>query len=339
MTQFLSRSSDYRRAVYEEAARRLGLSAGSVEKDFWICWTLRAMFGLPASGPHLTFKGGTSLSKGWNLIERFSEDVDLVIDRAWLGFGGAEAPEGAPSLKQRAKRLDALRVAAQRHIRTVLHPELMAQMQAHLGAQSSWALESDPDDPDAQTLLFHYPSVVGATAYVRSVVKIELGARSDTEPAAATSIGPYLAEVFPDEVPEASVVVRTVAPERTFWEKVALLHEESYRDASVMPRARLARHYYDLWCLIRRGVGARAASDRALFNRVAWHRAVFFRRNRTAQRSFAPGTLRIVPVGDARVRWQRDYDAMRDSMFFGPVPEFTEVMAVVGVFEDQFNRG
>ena len=108
MDAFLTQPVERQRLVYEEAGRRLGLSAGSVEKDLWVCWTPRALFRLASSGPHLTFKGGTSLSKGWKLIDRFSEDIDIVINREFLGFGGADAPEDAPSNKQREKRLEAL---------------------------------------------------------------------------------------------------------------------------------------------------------------------------------------------------------------------------------------
>lgn len=131
--------------------------------------------------------------------------------------------------------------------------------------------------------------------------------------------------------------MHAVAPERTFWEKVALLHEETYREGSSAPKARLARHYYDLWCLITRGVAERAAGDRELFERVAAHRAVFFRRSRAAQASFTPGSLRLVPADDRRAQWRRDYDAMRESMFFGEVPDFAEILAVVGRFEEDFN--
>ena len=131
--------------------------------------------------------------------------------------------------------------------------------------------------------------------------------------------------------------MHAVAPERTFWEKVALLHEETYREGSAAPKARLARHYYDLWCLITRGVAERAVRDRELFDRVAAHRAVFFRRSRDAQASFAPGSLRIVPAADRLAQWRRDYDAMRESMFFGEVPDFAEILSVVGRFEEDFN--
>lgn len=339
MDTFLTQPVERQRVIYEEAGRRLGLSAGSVEKDLWVCWTLRALFRLPSSGPHLTFKGGTSLSKGWKLIERFSEDIDIVIDREFLGFGGADAPEDAPSNKQRAKRLESLMLAAQHHIRDVLGPSLEQEIRRLLPSRGLWKVEPDADDSDGQTLLFHYPPAMGDTVYVRPVVKIELGARSDTEPSATPEITPYLADVFPDDVPNSRFTVRAVAPERTFWEKAALLHEEAYREGLAVPKARLARHYYDLWRLITQGVAERAALDTDLFDRVAAHRAVFFRRSRDAQQSFKPGSLRLVPAGDRRAQWQRDYEAMRESMFFGEAPEFDEILAVVRGFEDRFNAG
>jgi predicted nucleotidyltransferase component of viral defense system len=87
------------------------LDPASVEKDFWVCWTLRELFSLPGIGAQLTFKGGTSLSKGWRLIERFSEDIDVVIDRAFLGFSGDLSPERAVTRKQQDQRLDALKAA------------------------------------------------------------------------------------------------------------------------------------------------------------------------------------------------------------------------------------
>jgi hypothetical protein len=173
--------------------------------------------------------------------------------------------------------------------------------------------------------------------YLRPVVRIEPGARSDTEPSETPEIRPYLAEALPGEFAGSAFVLRTLAPERTFWEKAMLLHEETYRTGSEGPRARLARHYYDLWCLIRAGVGERAFQDTALFARVATHRSVFFRRRREAQESLRPGSLRLLPADDQRPAWAEDYEAMRESMFFGAVPTFDEILDVVGAFERRFN--
>lgn len=337
MDAIVAMSQARRRDLCNEAGHLLGLSGGSVEKDFWVCWLLRRLFALPALGSHLTFKGGTSLSKGWKLIQRFSEDLDVVIDRHIWGFTGAAAPETAPSQKQRAKRLDLLLVASQRYVRDVIAPELERDLHASPLLPGTWRLVLDADDPDAQTLLFEYPAAAAAQDDIRPIVKIELGARSDTEPCAAPSITPYLAEALPGICGDCAFTVRAVAPERTFWEKLALLHEEAHRVGDAPPKARLARHYYDVWALIRAGVEERATAAPSLFARVAAHRVVFFRKSREAQASLQPGALRVLPTGARRSAWNRDYEAMRESMFYGETPSFAEILDVVGEFERVFN--
>jgi hypothetical protein len=174
--------------AYVEVNRAMGLDAASVEKDFWVCWTLREIFSDPDIGGHITFKGGTSLSKAWKLIERFSEDIDLIVDKEVLGFGGDAAPDKAPSNKQRKARVEALMDACRDWVQGTLQPTLASRIQSALG-QSGWQLEVDPDMPDGQCLLFHYPTVfpANAAAYVRPVVKIELGARSGSRHPQSTS--------------------------------------------------------------------------------------------------------------------------------------------------------
>lgn len=327
-----------RRRFCDEAQAKLSLRAASIEKDFWVCWTLREIFSLPGCGSHLTFKGGTSLSKAWKLIERFSEDIDVVLDRGFIGFGGDKSPEAAASNKQREKRLEALKLACQKRIRDSLKPELEERFQGVLPKGMQWSLVDDTDDADGQTLLFHFPSAYGDTAYVRPVVKIELGARSDTEPCGLPQIQPYLKEAFPGMFGGGSFAIRTVEPERTFWEKAMLLHEETFRKSASGPKERLARHYYDVWCLITKGVAEKAITDLELFNRIAAHRAVFFRKSKEAQSSLHPGALRVVPLPDQVAAWKQDYQTMREDMFFGEVPTFEEVLRVVGDFERRFNK-
>src|SRR3972149_1414801 len=122
MGSFISKLGEEKALAFKEAEARLDIPARIVEKDFWVCWTLRELFALPGHGPHLTFKGGTSLSKGWKLIERFSEDIDVVIDRDALGFDGERSPVTAAGSNERRRRLEALRTACQTSIRDVLHP-------------------------------------------------------------------------------------------------------------------------------------------------------------------------------------------------------------------------
>lgn len=338
MDTFLTRPPAERRRLCEAAGDKLGLQAASIEKDFWVCWVLHELFALAEFGSHLTFKGGTSLSKCWKLIERFSEDLDVVIDRDFLGFGGNKSPEAVPSNKQREKRLEDLKSACQVAVRQRLHPVLQKRFHTRIPKGLKWNLAADPDDVDRQTLLFQYPAVFPSGGYLRPVVKIELGARSDTEPSAMPKIQPYIAEAFPDEFKDSVFTLRAVAPERTFWEKAMLLHEETYRIGADAPKLHMARHYYDLWCLIRAGIGGKALSDAGLFSRVAAHRAIFFRKKKEAQKFLRRGSLRLLPPDDRRNAWRKDYEAMRETMFFGDTPDFAEILRVVGAFERRFNK-
>jgi len=244
MDTFLQLPASRRLLAFQQVDETMGLQAASVEKDFWVCWTLRELFSLPSIGEHLTFKGGTSLSKAWKLIERFSEDIDIIVDKEVLGFGGDSAPDQAPSNKQRKARLEGLMNACREWVQGTLQPALTSRIQETLG-EIGWQLEVDPDIPDGQCLLFHYPSVfaISSAGYVRPVVKIELGARSDDWPAEEKPILPYVTEHFPAFDPAPAFNVRVLAAERTFWEKACLLHEETFRPPGKPRKFRMARHY------------------------------------------------------------------------------------------------
>lgn len=279
MDRFLSLPSASRARAFEQVGIERGLSPGSVEKDFWACLMLRELFDLPDHGAHLTFKGGTSLSKAWGLIDRFSEDIDLTIDRDALGFGGDHGPGTATSRSEQQRRLQRLKEACRTVIADQIAPTLNARLTGILSAAEVWTLTSDDDDPDGQTWLFPYPrlSTTAAPGYVRPVIKLEFGARSDPWPAGLRQVTSFVAEQFPARFDSADLTVRALLPERTFWEKVMLLHEENFRPQDKIRQPRLARHYYDVWRLIESGVAARAAADVVLFEQVAAHRKVYFR--------------------------------------------------------------
>jgi predicted nucleotidyltransferase component of viral defense system len=328
-----------RRAAFQQVDEAMGLQALSVEKDFWVCWTLRTLFADPSLGGALTFKGGTSLSKAWKLIERFSEDIDLIVDKETLGFGGDGSPDQAPSNKQRRVRLEALMAASRQWVQGHLQPKLAQSLTETLGP-TGWRLEVDPDMADGQCLLFHYPSVFGpaSAGYVKPVVKIELGARSDDWPHESKTIQPYVLEHFPVLDADPGCTVRVLAAERTFWEKACLLHEETFRPADKPRGRRMARHYYDIWCLLRAGVGEKALADMALFKRVAEHREIFFRYSWVDYSTHKPGSFRMEPPADQLKHWRSDYEAMIGPMFFGKVPAFDEMIAAAAEFARRFNE-
>lgn len=338
MNAFLQLPSARRLLAFQQVDEAMGLQAVSVEKDFWVCWTLRELFTHPDIGEHLTFKGGTSLSKAWKLIERFSEDIDIIVDKEVLGFGGNSAPDKAPSNKQRKTRLEKLMVACRDWVQGTLQPALVSRLQSSLG-ESGWQLVVDPDMSDGQCLLFHYPSVFppGAAGYVRPVVKIELGARSDDWPHEEKPIQPYVIEHFPALDPDSAFSVRVLAAERTFWEKACLLHEETFRPIEKPRKLRMARHYYDLWCLLRAGVGEQALVQTALFQRVAEHRELFFRFSWVDYSTHKPGTFRLSPPDTHIGNWKSDYQEMLGPIFFGETPTFEEMMNAAAEFEKSFN--
>jgi Nucleotidyl transferase AbiEii toxin, Type IV TA system len=193
---------------------------------------------------------------------------------------------------------------------------------------------------DGQCLLFWYPSVFppGTAGYVRPVVKIELGARSDDWPHEDKTIQPYVTELFPALDADAAFPARVLSAERTFWEKACLLHEETFRPDDKPRKLRMARHYYDLWSLLNAGIGERVLADMTLFHRVAEHREIFFRLSWVDYTTHRPGTFRLVPPDHHLRDWRNDYQDMLGSMFFGKTPTFDQILAVVGKFERQFNQ-
>lgn len=336
MQQFLTLSENDRRLTFEQTAIQLGIVTTSVEKDFWVCWTLQTLFAMPGLAPHLTFKGGTSLSKAWGLIDRFSEDIDLTIDRAMLGFGENDSPDQAASNKQLHKRLKQLKAACSAYVAESMLPELSQTIGATL-ADQPWKLILDENDPDWQTLLFYYPTLFAVLVgrYAQPVIKLEMGARSDPWPRAERSIQPFVAEQFPQLFQTPACVVQALLPERTFWEKAMLLHEETFRPPEKPRKARMARHYYDLYQMIQQGIAARAVANIDLFQQVAAHREVFFAQSWVDYATLQPGALKLLPTNVAE--WRQDYIAMQREMFRTPPPDFEEIMAVVEGFEREIN--
>src|SRR5213594_885888 len=146
MDAFVKLNLEERRIFFEGTATPRNMQAQIVEKDFWVCWTLKELFHLPVIGEHLIFKGGTSLSKVFKVIERFSEDIDVSIDRGFLGFGGANEPEAGASNKEKQRRIEALTAACQMKIPDELLPALNAAIQAKVGRAEQWALRPDDED-------------------------------------------------------------------------------------------------------------------------------------------------------------------------------------------------
>nr|HPO16873.1 nucleotidyl transferase AbiEii/AbiGii toxin family protein [Candidatus Hydrogenedentota bacterium] len=209
MDRYLLLSPEERRVYCEQAAADLGLPAASIEKDFWVCWILKELFSLPGIGEHLTFKGGTSLSKGWGLIQRFSEDIDIVISRSRFGVTNGPERDSAKAWKQ---YLEMLSEKTRDFIVNVLMSNFRDHLASHLPESMQWKLIHELDDSANEVVLFHYPPIFPEGGYLRPVVRIEPGARSDTVPTERRPIEAFLTGLLKAE----SFLVRCVHPKRTF---------------------------------------------------------------------------------------------------------------------------
>ena len=198
--QVIGAKDDERLELFLASARRLGTAVQNVEKDFWVCWVLDVLFNAMGDGhPRLLFRGGTSLSKSFGLIDRFSEDIDITVFRDDLGEPASLDDLEALSGKKRRARLNAIRAACQAFINgpflKVFDAVVTGVMRSVRIAPTRYRAEPDPADADQQTVLFWYPVVTaGANPYIRSAVKIEAGAKSALDPHVLTTVRPYAAD-------------------------------------------------------------------------------------------------------------------------------------------------
>jgi len=330
-------SPEERQPYFNQTAGQIGLDLPLIEKDFWVSWLLGLLFKLDEFGPHLTFKGGTSLSKAFGLIERFSEDIDLSIEREYLGFDGVNSPEAEGiSNKERGRRIRALNAACEGACGGPLLAALRAAIDEELGPQRLATLKLDP--ANAQTILWEYPRVAasGTHAYVAPVVKMEFGARSDHFPVERVSIRALVVDALDGAVIASPTPVRVLRAIRTFWEKATILHQVANLPDDKDPRPRMSRHYYDLDCMARSDIRLEALGDLELLARVATHKSVFFSDNKARYDLACPPTLRLVPPPHVQSVLSRDFVEMR-SMFFNPPAKFEEILESLGALEKEIN--
>lgn len=330
-------SSKTRTELFTATEGASGINSQLVEKDFWVCWTLHRLFGVLNVHPQMIFKGGTSLSKAYKAIDRFSEDVDLSFSRKDLGFSSDETDPEAPGIsgKECRRRLDALSENCAKLIRERLLPDFRHDFESVLG-DTGWSLELDTSD--FQTVIFTYPQsgITSGAGYIRSAIRLELGARSDDWPAIDANISPIAAEKFPAAFKTSACKIRTLAVERTFWEKATLLHAEYNRPTDKRSKERLSRHYYDLHCLYKRGFADKPLKDKKLLARVVAHKSLFFQSAWAHYDTAKPGMFHLLPPEDRMADLRNDYKLMQ-VMIFGTPPDWNTIISDLGNLENQIN--
>lgn len=320
-------------------ANRLGAPVGNIEKDFWVCWTLDVLYHqMPQGQPRLLFKGGTSLSKAYGLIDRFSEDIDVTVFRNDLDQATSVEELEALSNKKRRAKLDAIRDACRAYITGPLRAALTEIV---AGATSgAGRVEIDDADPDGQTLLIRYPEVEPRDgAYVRPVVRIESGAKSALDPNAPATIRPYVADEI-DSLDLTVPNVTTIEAERTFWDKVVIAHGlrrwYDRRGELRQEGQRISRHYYDLHSLAPSEPGRRALADTALGADCVRHARMFFDRPDYDLASARPGSYALAPHDAMTNALRGDYENTK-AMIFGEPPSFDAIMSSIATIEAELN--
>jgi len=329
-------------ALFRQTAARKRILPVIAEKDFWVCWTLHRIFAIEDI-PRLVFKGGTSLSKAYSVIERFSEDIDVTIVHDDLDIPARVDPcsEGL-SNKKRKGAVDAIVNASTVFIQEQLLP-LIQQDFSILDEREwrAWILEGDNED--GQTIMFQYPPALeledySASPYSPPIVRIEFGARGGSEPASLASIQPYAADYFPDFFSAPSTEISTLAAERTFWEKATFLHSENRRTPPPTGKQWLekSRHCYDIVMLARKGIAESAQEDRSVLKAVADSKTIFWRRGWDDYQEAVTGGLRLVPRGPFGDALARDYPRMQH-MIFGEAPSWEEITGELARLEAEIN--
>jgi predicted nucleotidyltransferase component of viral defense system len=316
-----------KKVVFEEISKSMGMVSSAIEKDWWVVQTLRLIFEMDCADS-LVFKGGTSLSKAWGLINRFSEDIDLALDRKFLGF------EGDLSNQQIKK----LRKASFAYITDEFYPTLKTKFEeTGLTNVEINITETTDSDQDPRIIEIFYPSVFDNMGYIRPKVIIEVGSRSLREPFSVRSFRSFVGENYPDQpFADSSILITTVNPERTFLEKVFLLHEEFQKPIDKIRVERLTRHLYDIERLMDTEFEEKALTDSKLYQDIVAHRRLFTPIRGIDYDNHVPQKINPIPPSEIINEWQKDYEIMQDSMIYGESLSFSELIERIEELKKRF---
>ena len=329
---FLELPADERRLYIEQAAVRRNISPVVMEKDFWVCWLLGVLFESEFAGS-LVFKGGTSLSKVFGVIERFSEDIDLSLSPAFL-----KLPEAGTSRNQANKWMAKAEATCGVAVQNQIGPAMEAAVEGVLGkSERTWFEFLTEPNTNSPVLLFHYPSSQPAGfEYLRRSVKLEFGSLTDQQPVGRHPIHPWVAEVLPEAFSDWRCEVVALEVERSFWEKATILHTEYHRPTDKPTPDRFSRHYADTAALAKHPAAKSALDRHDIRNRVVKWKSQFFGSSWANYENAKPGTFRLVPPTERLPALRRDYQAMRD-MYLSEPASFDDILSTLADLEARIN--
>ncbi len=330
---FLELATEERLLYIEQAALRQNVSAVVMEKDFWVCWLLGILFNSEFAA-NIVFKGGTSLSKVFGVIERFSEDIDLSLSPEFL-----KLPEAGTSRNQANKWMKKAEAACGDAVKNQIKRAMEAAVEDVLGKnERSWFEFLIDPNTRSPVLLFHYPSLQpDGFEYLKRSVKMEFGSLTDQQPIGRHPIRPWIAETFADVFLDWQCEVVALEIERSFWEKATILHSEYHRPAGKATPERFSRHYADTASLAQHPKASAAIDQHELCNRVVAWKSRFFGSTWASYEKAKPGSFRLVPPTERQPALRRDYQAMRDMYLTEPVT-FDDILGMLSDLENRINQ-
>lgn len=319
MNNWLTLTKEEQIEVFTQVGVKTNLPPQAVEKDAWVTLMLRMIFTSDLAN-HLIFKGGTSLSKAFNLIQRFSEDIDLGIDRKHLGF------EGNLSKGQIRK----LRRACHTFVSTDL-AELLEKQLVEFGVNKDLfeliVENTQVSDQDPETIKVNYKSLFDDVSYLPKRVLIEVSARSLIEPNQKVAIKSMVDEQYSEtDFAEDEFIINTTNPQKTFLEKLILLHEEFQKPADKIRYLRMSRHFYDIGQILNSEFGQAALKNIALFESIIAHRKVLTPMKTTDYETLTLQNLNIIPPDEFLDSYKSDYKEMQSSMIYGESRDFDTLL-------------
>ena len=329
---FLELIPDERRLYIEQAAIQRNVSPVVLEKDFWVCWLLGILFESEFAGS-LVFKGGTSLSKVFGVIERFSEDIDLSLSPEFL-----KLPDAGSSRNQANKWMKNAEATCGDAVRNQIGPAMEAVVEGVLGkSERGWFEFLTDPNTNSPVLLFHYPSSQPAGFdYLKRSVKLEFGSLTDQQPTGRHPVRPWVADVLPAAFPDWQCEVVALEVERSFWEKATILHTEYHRPADKPTPDRFSRHYADTAALAMHAAASKATDRHDLRIRVVEWKSQFFGSSWANYDQAKPGTFRLIPPPERLPALRRDYQSMRD-MYLTEPASFDEILSTLADLESRIN--
>ena len=325
--------------IFNQASIQLAFGTPAIiEKDYWLVQIMKVLYSDSVFAKNHVFKGGTSLSKCYRLIRRFSEDLDITINRSFLGFNESTADVSGLGSKRRKRFFDDLSFATSSHIEE-LKENLVVQLNDCLGAKP-WSLYLDGND--SQRIIVEYPRLLDkrfypSQAYVAPRIILELGCRGDTYPRESKNINTYIEQAFPNIFRAEDVLVNTLKAERTFWEKITLLHMLAHQTESKALQPHMARHYYDVVTFYNSPLGEDAIASASLLETVTQHKAAWFRSKQASYDTAKLGSISLVPSAASLSKLMTDYASMNE-MFFDEAVPFDDIMFSIRELEVKLNK-